>query len=82
MSNYTVPAVSPDCEINLSEVVCLYRLSVHVNNPLKTLALLTVFLLLFTNVVLSPLVSFLFLFIINTCVWPAAWKGAFVRLLL
>ena len=65
---------------NYQKSICLRRLSVHEYNQLKTPVLLTVFLLLFVHVVRRcfPLLLVLFLKnIINTCVWPAAWKCGF-----
>ena len=65
---------------NYQKSICLRRLSFHEYNQLKTPVLLTVFLLLFVHVVprCFPLLLVLFLKnIINTCVWPAAWKCAF-----
>ena len=64
VSDYTVSTVSPDSDIKLSEVDV--SPSVHIYNPLKIPALLTVFLLLFINFVRSYFLLLVFFFTLST----------------
>ena len=77
MSDYTVPTASPDSDIKLSEVdvspsvvsSCLQ----FVKNSCSV-DCIPAFVYKCCTSLLSPLVNFLFYIIINTCVWPGAWK--------
>ena len=81
VSDYTVPNDSPDSDIKLSEVdvspSVVSSSSKFVKNTCSVGCILA-FVYKCCKSLLSSLASFLFLIIINTCVWPAAWKCGFV----
>ena len=81
MSDYTVPTVSLDSDIKLSEVdVSPSVVSSCLQSVKKACSgdRIPAFVYKCCTSLLSPPVSFLFYIIINTCVWPVAWKWAFV----
>ena len=81
MSDYTVPTVSPDSDIKLLEVaVSPSVVSSCLQSVKNTCSLDCISAIVYKccTSLLSPLVSFLFYIIINTCVWPVAWKCGFV----
>ena len=82
MFDYTVPIVSLDSDIKLSEVdVSPSVVSSCLQSVENTCSLdcIPTFDYNCSTSLLSPLVSFLFFYIIiNTCVWPVAWKCGFV----
>ena len=75
VSDYIVPAVSPDSDIKLSEVVLSPSVVSSCLQSVKntcSVACIPAFVYKCCTSLLSPLVGFLFYRNINTCVWPAA----------
>ena len=81
VSDYTVPTVSPDSDIKISEVdVSPSVVSSSLQSVKNTCSVdcIHAFVYKCCTSLLSPIVSFPFYIITNICVWPVAWKCAFV----
>ena len=81
VSDYTVPTVSPDSDIKISEVdvyPSVVSSSLHSVKNTCSVDCIQAFVYKCCTSLLSRLVSFPFYIITTTCVWPVAWKCAFV----